>query len=709
MVKKKKRPEILSFSHQKSLYQTIKVPFRKIVKDETFYNRVNDLVIKCNHIVIDTYSFIRLYTLYQYHHQLPIPDIDNEFVSYCISALSIRDNRGKKSKNTDLLDKLNEFYNNEFQPIFNHTKYNISGLSFTKSYLVETISTCISTNLKEHFVKRLFRFINIFGGIEYDNLFGIKKNEYIIKNNIDMTTKEKTFKQLQKDYMTEKKAVLWKLKKSVIENKYNEIPEFLQNWFQLHRPFLLPTEFNKSIPYDCEVSPFKYIPYCFYMNEKYEEFNQQLQISIQEKQNNITEENRKEMTEEIKLLNKKKIKLFQPLSLRKSCIPKYITLDTASLINLFLNDKGDKTLLQKIKDNQIEVWERLFRMNKKIFHPIKTKNNKKTKEEYDYLFNYTLQTDGVGCSLLFHHKSIKDKKYGGRIPTITNDLHYIDDLQDEHIEQLQLKNKKIVCADPGRFYMMYMMDDEGNKLTYSCCQRDTESLAKRNRRIMMTNKRRNIKNTIITDEPNIIQLETALSNYCSNTIHYEGFKDFIREKHRTNENTSKFYEKLLYRKLNWRKKTYRQRSEDKFINNIEKQFGEKENIVICIGDWSNRNTIKGLASSMGIGLKRLIHKKYTTLQIDEYNTSKKCCNCWKDIENVEINKEKKFRLLRCNNCSKCNISSPEDENKLMFHKGGYLTRDKNSCINMISIAKQLIYKRKRPQEFQRGDEKLPLL
>ena len=39
---------------------------------------------------------------------------------------------------------------------------------------------------------------------------------------------------------------------------------------------------------------------------------------------------------------------------------------------------------------------------------------------------------------------------------------------------------------------------------------------------------------------------------------------------------------------------------------------------------------------MGVGLKRLINKRYNTLLIDEYNTSKKCCNCFNDVENIEL-------------------------------------------------------------------------
>jgi hypothetical protein len=166
----------------------------------------------------------------------------------------------------------------------------------------------------------------------------------------------------------------------------------------------------------------------------------------------------------------------------------------------------------------------------------------------------------------------------------------------------------------------------------------------------------------------VIDIETELSNYLSTTVNYIKFKEFIREKHKANEKTKLFYENELYRKINWRTKTYRQRSEDKFLNNIENKFGEKNDIVICIGDWSNKqgSCIKG-ASTMGIGLKRLVAKKYTTLLIDEYNTSKKCCNCWQDVENVKINGNSKFRLLGCKNCKINNIGSLFYKN-LNFYK-----------------------------------------
>jgi len=397
---------------------------------------------------------------------------------------------------------------------------------------------------------------------------------------------------------------------------------------------------------------------------------------------------------EAKELNGQIIKLFQPLSLRSSCIPKYITLDTATLINLFA-EKGTKgNLLKKVSENQEQVWLTHFKMNKKIF------------TSKDYVFNYTLQTDGVGVSLLFKHKTLVDKKYGSKVKEVDNSIPYIDDCSEGQLEIL--KTKKIITADPGKLYLLYMMDDEGNELKYSCKQRDTESLAKRNRRIKLTNKKRSVLNhQLNTSCPDIIACETELSSYLSNTVNIQLFKDYIKKKHEINLKVKSYYEAELNRKINWRTKVYRQKSEDKFLHRIETQFGSKEEIVVCIGDWSAKqgSCIKG-ASTMGVGLKRLVKKRYTTLLLDEYNTSKKCCHCWKDISNITIDGSKKFRLLGCKHCrndKEEHIGSPEDEPKSMFQSYRFFTRDKNSCLNMLGIVKHMIYnKNKRPTEFIRG-------
>ena len=100
---------------------------------------------------------------------------------------------------------------------------------------------------------------------------------------------------------------------------------------------------------------------------------------------------------------------------------------------------------------------------------------------------------------------------------------------------------------------------------------------------------------------------------------------------------------------------------------------------------------------MGIGLKKLVAKKFNTLLVYEYNTSKKCCNCHNNIDNKKINGNSKFRLLQCKNC---NVGSSENSNKSTFQFCKYLNRDQNSCANMLNIVNSYLFNnRVRPPAF----------
>jgi len=657
-------PAGVNFTQEKTPYRTIKTSLKSIIKTPEIHQKINELVLRINPIVVETYQFIRLYCLHLYHQQRPIPDLDSTFISYCMMAMGERDARGRQPKQSDVMKELNHFYETEFQPIFNHTKFDLKLLTYPLSYIQQTMETCLTVNIKEHFTKRLLRFINIFADKYYDEHVG---------SQVEHT----------EEYIRSKRETIWKLKKAVLENKPDDVPSCLRNWFIEQRTKLYPANITKTIPYDCQVQPFRYIIHSFYMNQCYEDYNNTIRAKMVDAS-----------PTEAKELNGQIPKLFQPLSLRSSCVPKYITIDTATLINLFA-EKGTKgNLLKKVSENQEHVWMAHFKMNKKIF------------TSKDYVFNYTLQTDGVGVSLLFKHKSMIDKKYGSKVKEVDTSIPYIDDCSTEQLEIL--KTKKIITADPGKLYLLYMMDDEGNELKYSCKQRDTESLAKRHRRIKLTNKKRSgLNHQLDSSCPDIIDCETELSAYSSNTVNIQLFKDYIKKKHEVNIKVKSYYEAELNRKINWRTKVYRQKSEDKFLHRIETQFGNKDDIVVCIGDWSAKHgsCIKG-TSTMGVGLKRLVNKRYTTLLLDEYNTSKKCCHCWKDISNITIDGSKQFRLLGCKHCrndKEEHIGSPEDEPKSMFQSYRFFTRDKNSCLNMLGIVKHMIYnKNKRPTEFIRG-------
>ena len=124
------------------------------------------------------------------------------------------------------------------------------------------------------------------------------------------------------------------LKDAVFKNDASLVPARYKAWYEKHRRYIAPSEWVVSLPYDAKATPERYLAYSFYMNG---------------------------------VLAKMDCKLVQPLSLRASIVPHYITIDTASLISFFA-DKGAKgALLKRVTDNQEPFWNTLFNLNKRVF------------------------------------------------------------------------------------------------------------------------------------------------------------------------------------------------------------------------------------------------------------------------------------------------------------------------------------------------------
>ena len=603
---KKKKPKNIfkEFrNNEKSAYKTFKILLKTILLNRDIMQPViNDLVFEINDLIIHTYQFIRLYILNCYTNNKILPNIDETFILYCIKTLGLRDNRGKKGKDTELLEELEQIYKTEYQPLLNHVKINLKNTTFLLPYLAIQIHTSLSNNIQEHFIQHFLRFIN-------------------------KTTNE----------ITEDKAILFQFKKQLLE--LNDTDEMFSNWKLTHLQNILPTEIKKSINYDIKVRPFDYLKGMLYMNF---------------------------------VLEKQESKLFQPLPLRNNIIPKHIIIDTASLINLFCPEKdkdGNKVkkgeLLSNVKNNQNEVWCNFLNLKHRIF-----------KNKY-YQFHNQIQTDGVSCCLLFIRKDLKDKKWGSKVPVLQEQEFYnIEDLSNEQLDTL--KEKNIVGCDPGKRSLVYMMDKHGNKLQYTAPQRKRESKAKCNQRILLEERKRN----------SIIEKETHLSFQNSKSVDYEKFKMYLVEKDKLNKETTEFYKQDIWRKMKFRQYSYGKKSIDTFLNKIKETFGE--NILIGYGNWSRSSQMKYFMPTMNKGLRKLIHKKYDTITINECNTSKKCCDCNNDLEYYKDNEGKKvFRLLKCSNCVSC------ENKKIVFR-----TRDANSSINIMKLTSCWIEKRERPLCFQ---------
>ena len=597
--KKRRKIQFNAFrDDQKAAYKTLKIPLKSILIDHTTMLPVlNNLVAEMNDLVIHTYSFIRLFVLDHYIHGRPFPTIDDEFVKYAMKTLGSKSNCGRKIKNTELMNTLQQFYVSEYQPLVSHVKTDLKNKTHLVPLLATQVHTCISNNVQERFIQHLLRFINI-------------------------TTGD----------ITKDKAVLFKFKSQIMFGNDNDV--IFDEWKVKHLQHILPTEIKESIHLDVKIRPMSYLKGMLYMNQQ---------------------------------LEAQGSKLFQPLPLRSNIIPKHVAIDTSSLIDLFCPEKdesGNKIkksdLLKNVKLSQNNVWSSLFNLQHKIFR------NK------HFVFHHQIQTDGVSCSLLFIRKDLKDKKWGSKVPTIPpQEFHNIEDLSKEHLDNL--KDRNIVGCDPGKRSLVFMKDKDGKTLQYTAPQRRIESKAKCNQRILLLEKRRN----------GIEMLETKLSETNSKTMDYDKFKTYLVEKDKLNKETLDFYQRDTWRKMKFRQYSYGKKSIDVFLNKIKETFGE--NILIGYGNWSRSTQMKHFMPTMNQGLRKKIHKKFDTVTINECNTSKKCCECHKNLKYYKGN----YRLLVCSDC----VSQKNE--KIVFR-----TRDENSALNIMNIARCWIETQERPECFK---------
>ena len=61
-----------------------------LINRDTIQPDINNLVFEMNDLVIHTYQFIRLYILYCYTNNNPLPELNDIFISYCIKTLGFR-------------------------------------------------------------------------------------------------------------------------------------------------------------------------------------------------------------------------------------------------------------------------------------------------------------------------------------------------------------------------------------------------------------------------------------------------------------------------------------------------------------------------------------------------------------------------------------------------------------------------------------------
>ena len=616
-------------------FKCVKIPLKHVLKNPDInLPKITDAVIKCNKIVINTLMFMKLYLLDYFEKNNKLPEIDKVFVNSCMKILCNESVSGRPPKKEikELKDKLTTFYNSDYKSLIKDTNLDYTHLNTVLDYLTIGIITMYENNIKLHYVEYIERFVNIIW----------KKKETIIKIKEENKNEDK-----QKELVNEFCRQLRKIKTDILEitTEYKSDVKY-HNWLKEIKKTITPNKdkYQKdNLYYDLQCNPQDYLPCMIRM---------------------------------MKEIEKDKVMIYNVFPMRNDIIMKSIKLDTTTLVHLLFTQKqGNKTdyLLEgNLKKYENKIWKFFFRTERQCF--------KKPK----YTFHHMIETDGVSCSILM----LRNDLIGKRIPNIkvgSNSEQYIDEITD----YTNIKNKKIVCIDPGLSDILYCVDNDNkdaNEFRYTQDSRRKECKIKKYAKIILEFKKEKI------DGKTIIEYETELSKLNRKTLIIKDFKEYIKNKSEINNKLYTFYEKYTFRKLKLNGYINRKKNEQKLMNNFKKIFGKPDETLVIFGDFEQKQHMKYKEPIKGKGMRMLFRQNnYKTYLVDEFRTSCMCSICKTETgrcEKFQIRENPKpyksgnilvHGLIKCKTCL------------------GVWNRDVNGSTNIYRIAKNAINGLERPK------------
>ena len=498
---------------------------KKLDDGSNFMDILNDTINRTNKIVFHTYNFIKLYLIYIVDNNLDFPCIDINFIRVVMNTITVKiENRGYKPITcTDL----EIFYKDHYKPlILKEDIINRDKLKYILNYEEKDIITNISNNISCHYIKHLDNFLwkkfDITGKIEK-----INNNKKISKQDkrnkiVEIKTEHKNF--VNDILNVSNKNIYVSNVDHLIIDKYRKL--FIPNKIHFTKGKLVPNE--NIVRYDIKCNPLDYLKNMIILSKEYEKFNNAI-ILVHDK--NIT-----------KYPNI--LKMFNAIPLRNNIIPKFITLDTASIISLFIK-KGSAELLKNVKELGYEIFNRFF--------------------------------------------NLKSKSFKRKDIIITNEI----------------KNKSIVAIDIGKTDIISCMKRNTTKMILVTSKKKKSKLALKNHlknihftyTIGQRNKdtckqkymkiRKILGEKILYKDITVNKLETELSKLNSKTSNFELMKNFIMEKNKLNRLLYDHYNIPIFRKLKWNTYNNTRRSESNMVDNFRKIFGEPNETIIVLGDHSD--------------------------------------------------------------------------------------------------------------------------
>ena len=454
-------------------------------------------------------------------------------------------------------------------------------------------------------------------------------------------------------------------------------PPLLEQWCADHHDILVPEFLEEDFDTDLKKRPWVYLKHMISMSRR-------LEASFPN------------------------VKLLSPFVIRRSFIPKHISIDTNALVQLLMKPSDIETFvtLYKFENNmepKLRIKTDLGKCFKKVFDREPTSEfedfmyqqsfwkyicNWKGKkfqrvlrdEKRDLYFGNSIMTDG--CSISFNLVSKPEKKTfkARKKSKKTNKDEFLQDIEFQ-------KDTLYLGCDPGKGDLITITDGY-NMFRYTKGKRNHDTklslFTKRNLDERSKLTIQGVYNTIDSIIPNYYHEEQdivlsayeqrVLSLYNSKSCNLNKFSKWVKAKLYKEEEVTDLYKKPKFRNDKFTKYCLKMRSEDKMLEDLNKFVKErskvsnlqhidqavKDNIatdtnkvVILYGNWGKNPNMKNNAPTPGIGLRRRIHNRIPTFTVNEAYTSK-TCPCCKNISLKKAvlqncNVSKKHHLLRCQN------------------------------------------------------------
>ena len=645
-----------------SYYKTVKTSLSSIVTNYDVIITLEEAVFNAHRIAIHTLQFLKMYLIHSFDTNQVFPRVDHALIVNIMKTLAPKQTRaGRPLKNVtiDLKAQLHTFYLQYYQPtmVKEESPLSYEHMNTILEYMAITIETGYLNNIKQHFVSTVERYVNVY--------FDKKSKVESIKSNKILGSATK------KSQIAKLSTLLRHIKNDILSLSPVLLSPSEYHGFVLQvRAHVLPIKTSyeqNSIYYDLQAHPHDYLSKMFQM---------------------------------LRYIESQDASIINLFPLRSSIIPKYIKIDTTSLVHLLIvSEKHGYTKnycaanLVRLED---QIWSLFFRTQKKCFY---------NHERHKYRFNYMIETDGVGCSIQLIRQDLFGRTHLRQPKTLVVPEKYIDEASIEI-----LRNKTLVAIDPNLSDLLYCVtkgDDRIIKLRYTQNQRRKETKSKEYLRSL-----EQFRASTIIEGQTVTQWETQFSQEMNQgessykTLIFEKFQMYVQLKNLINSKLLSFYKIYEHRRLKWYGHINRQRSESRFINRFKEVFGSPDVVVIGIGDYEQSQHRKYKEPVKGKAFRQMFRRAgYENLYlVDEHKTSCRCHNC-KDIvkENNIVGGEcvtfrkcqnprpwraeqeiKRHGLLRCQTCQKL------------------WCRDTNASLNIWEIMKAAQEGKTRPKYLRRG-------